>query len=305
MASTIFAVRGQAFAFTTALVQQADTRLLKINPTLAAGDVQVSLDYGAFANLTTLPDAEPDGGYAVRVQLSAAEMTADTVVVLFHDVSGAEWCDQLVTIRTGAVGYDALARAGADGDTLETLSDQLDSAAGVLDTVSTTVDDVLADTSTDGVVVGSTSLSAIAAAVWDRLTTALTTAGSIGAHLLQKVGLLSSGATVLVSAPVAGTAVTTYQGDDYLAEDGRELVWTVSSSATLSGGTVAVIVHGVGAFAGAVASETSITCELTRAQTATIPAGRHRYQIVVTQPDGDELTLVDGVWTSKSRTSAS
>ena len=82
--------KGNAFSFTTALTSQADTKLLKANPTLAAGDVLVSKDYGAFANLATLPDAEPDAGYAIRVQLSATEMDADVVTVLFHDAAGAE-----------------------------------------------------------------------------------------------------------------------------------------------------------------------------------------------------------------------
>ena len=92
--------KGSAFSFTTALTSQADTKLLKANPTLAAADALISKDFGAFANLTTLPDAEPDAGYAIRVQLSATEMDADVVTVLFHDAAGDEWCDQLITIHT-------------------------------------------------------------------------------------------------------------------------------------------------------------------------------------------------------------
>lgn len=94
--------RGTAWVGYTALVSQADTKLLQANPTLAAGDVKISKDGGAFANLATLPDAEPDAGAAVRIQLSAAEMTADNIVILFVDAAGAEWCSQCITLQTSA-----------------------------------------------------------------------------------------------------------------------------------------------------------------------------------------------------------
>ena len=152
--------------------------------------------------------------------------------------------------------------------------------------------------------VSAAGVAAIAAAVWDRLTSALTTVGSVGAYVLQKLGLLTTDTTVTIAAPVAGTAVSTYMGDDYLAEDGRALAWTVSSAATLAGGTVAVIVHGIGSFAGVVASETNITCGLTRTQSAGIPVGRYRYQVVVAQADNDVVTVVDGTWESKAKASA-
>jgi len=92
--------KGSTFTFTVALTQQGNTKLFKSNPTLASGDVQVSKDYGTFSNIATLPDAEPDSGSAIRVQLSATEMDADVVTVLFHDAAGDEWCDQLITIHT-------------------------------------------------------------------------------------------------------------------------------------------------------------------------------------------------------------
>jgi hypothetical protein len=105
--------KAQAYTFYLGLLTQADTRLLKANPTLAAGDVKVSKDGGAFANLTTLPDAYPAAGRAVRVQLSAPEMTADNVVVVFTDAAGAEWCDALVSITTTTTTFSAQAGSGA------------------------------------------------------------------------------------------------------------------------------------------------------------------------------------------------
>ena len=58
------------------------------NPTLAAGDVKISLDGGAFANLGTLPSVEPAAGKAVKVTLSQAETNADNLVIIFSDAAG-------------------------------------------------------------------------------------------------------------------------------------------------------------------------------------------------------------------------
>lgn len=143
------------------------------NPTLAAGDVTISIDGGAFANLATLPDAEPNSGKRIRVILSQAETNGDNLSILFSDQTDPpEWTDLHVNIRTAADNFDtigadtaailddtgtngvvlandaitaakfdestafpltaadtgstAVARTGADGDTLETLSDQID-----------------------------------------------------------------------------------------------------------------------------------------------------------------------------------
>lgn len=103
--------RATAFKFYIGLVDQANTKLLKANPTIASGDFQVSKDGGAFANLTTLPSANPASGRAVMIDLSATEMTADNVVVQCVDASGAEWCDQLINLQTTANQLDDLATA--------------------------------------------------------------------------------------------------------------------------------------------------------------------------------------------------
>jgi hypothetical protein len=92
-------VRGKAYTFPAALAAQANPLLHQVNPTLAAGDVKVSRDGGAAANITTLPTAQPAGGAVLLVTLSAAEMAADNVAVRFSDAAGAEWCDLLVGIQ--------------------------------------------------------------------------------------------------------------------------------------------------------------------------------------------------------------
>ena len=103
--------RGVAFKMYVGLVDQSNTKLLKSNPTIASGDFQISKDGGAFANLATLPSANPASGRAVLIDLSASEMTADNVVIQCVDASGAEWCDQMINLQTTASQLDDLATA--------------------------------------------------------------------------------------------------------------------------------------------------------------------------------------------------
>jgi hypothetical protein len=110
--------RATAFKLYVGLVDQANTKLLKANPTIAAGDFQVSKDGGAFANLTTLPSANPASGRSVMIDLSAAEMTADNVVIQCVDAAGAEWCDLFVNLQTTARQIDDLAYPATTGRSL-------------------------------------------------------------------------------------------------------------------------------------------------------------------------------------------
>lgn len=81
------------------------------NPTLATGDVKVSKDGGAFANITTLPTVSPAGGKQVLVTLSASEMNAvSSVGIHFSDVAGGEWRDLFLTVQI--VTYMATFRMG-------------------------------------------------------------------------------------------------------------------------------------------------------------------------------------------------
>lgn len=110
--------RATAYKFYIGLADQSNTKLLKANPTIAAGDFQVSKDGGAFANLTTLPSANPAAGRAVMIDLSATEMTADNVVIKCVDAAGAEWCDLLINIQTTARQLDDLAYPATTGRSL-------------------------------------------------------------------------------------------------------------------------------------------------------------------------------------------
>lgn len=109
---------GVAFIFYTGLVSQADTKLLKSSPTLASGDFKVSIDGGAFANLATLPTNTPSGT-AVKISLSAGEMTGDNILVACIDAAGAEWCDQIINIQTAPRGIADLAYPTTSGRSLD------------------------------------------------------------------------------------------------------------------------------------------------------------------------------------------
>ena len=122
--------------------------------------------------------------------------------------------------------------------------------------------------------------------------------------ITAKTDLLTSATSVTIASPVSGSNVTTIQGDDYDTADGRQLSWTVSSTATLTGGVATVIIHGVGSYTGTVVDETTITLDLTAAQTAAIPVGQHKYQVIVTQTPAlgsDKITVAEGPWSHKAR----
>lgn len=94
-------VRGEDFQTDIQLEDWQQPGRFAVDPTLAAGDVKVSKDGGALANITTLPSASPAGSVNVAVALSATEMTADKVTVIFRDqTSPPAWADYVLTIIT-------------------------------------------------------------------------------------------------------------------------------------------------------------------------------------------------------------
>lgn len=228
MPSYVTPKRGAAFIFYTALTSQANTKLVKANPTLAAGDVKVSIDGGAFNNLTTLPDAEPDASAAVRVRLSADEMDGDNIVVVFSDAAGAEWCDQVWTIQTTARQIDDLAVPGS----AMTLVNDAITAAKFDETTAFPL--AAADAGATAVARPGNAMTltagertSVADAVWDRLTSAMTTVGSIGkafmdfiAYAMGKLGLIQPNIITISALVVDGihadsTPIRMYQGTDH------------------------------------------------------------------------------------------
>lgn len=93
-------VKAAAYTFNIGLFD-AFAPGFKQNPTLAAGDVKISKDNGAFVNVTTLPTVAPAAERVVKIDLSAAEMDADRVTVQFIDQTvPSEWQDTMIHLQT-------------------------------------------------------------------------------------------------------------------------------------------------------------------------------------------------------------
>lgn len=90
-------LKNTAFTFDLCLFDTSGK--VKTSPTLAAGDIQVSKDGGAFSNITDLPVQIGSTG-VLKVSLTATEMNADRVAIKFHDAAGDEWVDLVVTFST-------------------------------------------------------------------------------------------------------------------------------------------------------------------------------------------------------------
>lgn len=84
----------------SAILIQAGSRDAQVNPTLATGDVQVSKDGGAFANIATLPSVFPAGSVRVNIPLSTAELSCRMLMIRFKDQAGAEWEEQTILVET-------------------------------------------------------------------------------------------------------------------------------------------------------------------------------------------------------------
>lgn len=96
-------VKNEDFVFAVFVEDFANPGTFKLAPTIAAGDFQISKDFGAFANLATLPDVEPDGTDQIRIQLSSTEMNADIVTIRWKDQTAPkEWADGSITILTAS-----------------------------------------------------------------------------------------------------------------------------------------------------------------------------------------------------------
>lgn len=95
--------KNEDFEFDVCLEDYNNGGLFKSNPTLASGDVKISKDNGALANITTLPSVNPASSKLVDVALTSTEMNADKVTIIFSDQTNPpEWCDYAVTILTTA-----------------------------------------------------------------------------------------------------------------------------------------------------------------------------------------------------------
>ncbi len=94
-------VKGEDFVIRVALADMAAAGSFKSSPTIAAGDFKVDKDGGGLTNLATLPTVDPASTVLVKISLSATEMTADVVTLVFIDqTSPKEWADFVLSIPT-------------------------------------------------------------------------------------------------------------------------------------------------------------------------------------------------------------
>jgi len=126
MASYVTPKKNAEYIFYIGLPDQADTKLFKSSPTIAAGDFKVATDGGALGNLGTLPAVTPAASKMVKITLSASEMNGDNATLVCSDAAGAEWADVIVNIQTSANQIDDLALASA----LTTAQNDLDTLTG-------------------------------------------------------------------------------------------------------------------------------------------------------------------------------
>ena len=86
-------IKGVAYEFPPVeLTDVFDPQFFLVNPTIETGDFQISKDFGALANLATLPVVDPPGSSSVKINLSATEMDADKIGVFGKDPT-EEWGD--------------------------------------------------------------------------------------------------------------------------------------------------------------------------------------------------------------------
>lgn len=122
--STISIPWGTAYTFRAPIVKASSTDYaLTADWTPAAGDVQVSKDGGAFANITTLPTFV-SGSAALNWTLSATETEATEIVIQVIDTAPKAVQDQffrLQTTKAAALQVGVPQAAQSAGDTAITL----------------------------------------------------------------------------------------------------------------------------------------------------------------------------------------
>lgn len=92
-------IRNQPYTFIIGLESQSTPGILLVHPNVASGDATKSLDQGASTALDTTPYIAPPSGKRVVVELTAAEMDADNVSIVFSDQAGDEWYDTQINIQ--------------------------------------------------------------------------------------------------------------------------------------------------------------------------------------------------------------
>jgi len=171
-------------------------------------------------------DTVNDGIKAKTDNLPSSPAAVGSAMTLADDAIKAASYDESTAfpLKSADTGATAVARTGADSDTLETLSDQLDA-------VKTDTAAILTDTGTDGVVVAVASKTGYAlsaagiSSIWSALTSGMSTAGSIGKLLVDNINATISSRSTYAGGDTAGTTT---------------LLSRISSALTITSGNVDV-----------------------------------------------------------------
>lgn len=92
-------IKNVAYSFQLSLIDAATPTQFKDNPTLAAGDFQISQDGGAYSALTNTPIVATASDL-IDVNLTASEMNCDQVTIKMEDQAGGEWLPMKIIIQT-------------------------------------------------------------------------------------------------------------------------------------------------------------------------------------------------------------
>jgi len=128
-------LKGTEYIFYIGLTDNLNPDAFKASPTIAAGDFQLSIDGGAFANLATLPVVTPAGSVMVKVTVTAAEMSAEKVnVVGIDQTPSKEWRDIIITVEVPTGNVETLTDL-QEGDRIESNTSLVINKAGTSETL--------------------------------------------------------------------------------------------------------------------------------------------------------------------------
>jgi hypothetical protein len=241
-----------AFIIYLGLESVATAGAFQANPTLASGDFKSYADGVLTGNLATLPTVTPAAGKMVKFSLSAAEMTGDNITVVCSDASGGEWKDMIFTLQTVARQIDDLTypvtsgrstavnasgQVGVDWANVGSPSTTVALSGTTVATVTTTTTATNLTTNNDKTGYG---LSAAAIqAIWDALTSALTTTNSIGKRIVDNLNATVSSRSTFDSTSASVTVGTNNDKTGYaLSSAGVQAIWDALTSALTTAGSI-------------------------------------------------------------------
>ena len=257
---------------------------MEIAPVLAAGDVKLSIDGAALANLATLPVVTPAGSAWVKIVLSQAETNGDWLLIQFIDQTAPKaWTDTMILVPTVARRFNDLEFPLVTGRGLA-----VDAAGGV---------------TTNAIGAGAITTAAFAAGAID--------ANAIATDAIGSAELAASAITEIQTGLATAAAIAAVQADtdDIQARLPAALVGGKMDSnvGTVTAGAITNLAFAAGAIdANAIATDAIGAAELaasavTEIQTglataAGVPTAAQNANALLDQVDGVEAGLTPRQW---------